>query len=164
MHRAAHPADISYMSCRVIPVLLDGRETWRLAPFLGKCLPKLFWSCASGIRSAPLLFAHAIAQGATHLFAGDPLVSPFLRAFMAKLPPTRPRPRLCAAIRDTGVGYLLAGVADEPLIEPSPLYPVFYEARYGVPYDPGLLATASAPSSPLISPFWLPSEVIARDN
>jgi hypothetical protein len=163
MHRAAHPADIDYMSCRVIPVVVGGATAWRLVPLLGKCLPKLFWSCASGVRTAPLLFARAIADGATHLFAGDPMVTPFLAAVCDGLAGYNPRPRLQAAVRDSGVQYLQVGVSAEPPASPHTDYSLFFEARYGVPCRLTSLS-ADVVGKPLVTPFNLPIEVLTRDN
>lgn len=78
LEECTHPAQVSYISARLIPVVRAGGDDWVLTPLPGKSLPKLFYTNSAVVNSKPRALRAAVASAVAKLYAGDPYIHPFL--------------------------------------------------------------------------------------
>jgi hypothetical protein len=165
MYHGYDPAQIDFISARLVPVLRDGAPSYALTPTIGKTLPKLFYSSSNLARVKPVEYRAALALCMMRMYWPHITLH---RMFETMVGDATPRVELLSKTIDVGVGNLVrqaeATTATYTWAPPSRIVE-FDERRYGFDPMPQLLHSVYTHerAGDMIYPMAIPRCVINRD-
>lgn len=157
LEECSHPAQVSYISARLIPVTRYGGDDWVLTPLPGKSLPKLFYTNSAVVVSKPRALRASVASAVAQLYMGDPYIHPFLTA-ISKTASGMVSVTPCS----DDLPYHSGG---KDLVQAHRDYDAWFHLRYGEGADIvlfHLLAKMPVPEE-LVFTYDMPVEVISVD-
>lgn len=150
------PWDVDFLSCRLLPALVNGSYTWTLSPLLAKCVPKVFYSVSPVARARPLDMLRTVNECMMYLFQADPIAMSLFKKVE----------RFCGegkvvTMTDadrTGILYLM-NCHETREVRPHPDYHIWTSSRYNHDFA----SLKSVVMTHQVVPFHLPFHVIQRD-
>jgi hypothetical protein len=154
------PANVDFLSCRLLPAVVGDHEQWVLSPLIGKCLVKAFWTVSLYARIYPSRVARAVCKSLRCLFSADPIALRFVD-FVQQSYGDGPVANT-KHIPTYGITYLFD--ANAPDFGPSDDYYDWNHDRYGQDLRWLMEVPDSWDNRQPVQPYSLPTSVVNRDG